>query len=117
MPSAHGLADPGTLDTFLKVLSDGYLNTSQLVNFWRLTGFTGGNVTVSVESVDLNTIRGLVASGDPVLLNLALTQDQSPAGGNTVVAIGIAPDGSVLLLDPSADLAALVSQITWRAFR
>jgi uncharacterized protein (TIGR03437 family) len=102
MPSANGLADPVALDTFLKSLPDGYLNKVQLVNLWRLTRFTGGNVTVSIESPDLGTVRSLVAAGDPVLIGMSLTQDKTPSGGATVVATGVASDGSVMVLDPNS---------------
>jgi uncharacterized protein (TIGR03437 family) len=102
MPAANGLATPAALDQFLSTLPDGYLNSSQLVNFWRLVNFTGGNLDVSVESADLNTVRTLIAAGDPVLIGLALTQDASPSGGVTVGATGIAADGGITILDPNA---------------
>jgi uncharacterized protein (TIGR03437 family) len=101
MPAANGQATAASLDQFLQTLPDGYLNSSQLVNLWRLINFTGSGVSVSVENTDLNSIRGLTAGGDPVFLSLALTQDGSPAGGSSVVSTGIAADGSVTILDPN----------------
>ena len=38
-----------------------------------------------------------------MLLALALTADGAAAGGHYVVAIGIGPNGSVLIRDPSPD--------------
>lgn len=105
MPAANGQSAPAVLDAYLKSLPDGYLNSSQLVNFWRLVNFTGSNVNVSIENTDFVTIRTLIAGGDPVLLNLALTQNGSPSGGATVVATGIAADGSVNILDPNPSFA------------
>jgi uncharacterized protein (TIGR03437 family) len=105
MSAANGQATPAALSQFLQTIADGYLNSSQLVNFWRLTNFTGSGITVSAENTDLDTIRTLTAAGDPVLLNLALTQDATPAGGEAVVATGIASDGSVTILDPSSTFA------------
>jgi uncharacterized protein (TIGR03437 family) len=107
MPSPNGPATPGYLDQFLETLPDGYLNTSQLVNFWRLINFTGSNLYVSAENADLTTIRTLTAAGDPVLLSLALNQDGAPAGGATVVATGIAADGSVTILDSNPTYARI----------
>jgi uncharacterized protein (TIGR03437 family) len=101
MPAANGQATPAVLDQFLRTLPDGYLNSSQLVNFWRLVNFTGSNLFISAESSDPNTVRTLTAGGDPVLLSLALTQDGAASGGTTVVATGIAADGSLTILDPN----------------
>lgn len=105
MPASNGQATPAALDTFLRTLPDGYLNSSQLVNFWRLVSFTGANLNVSIENTDLGTIRTLTAGGDPVLLNLSLTQDGKPSEGSTVVATGIGADGSVIILDPNPAFA------------
>lgn len=107
MPSPNGQATPASLDQFLQTIPDGYLNQSQLVNFWRLINFTGSSLYVSVENTDLTTIRTLTAAGDPVLLSLALAQDGAAAGGATVVATGIAADGSVTILDPNPTFARI----------
>jgi uncharacterized protein (TIGR03437 family) len=107
MPAANGQATPASLDQFLQTLPDGYLNSSQLVNLWRLVNFTGSTLLVSPENTDLTAIRTLTAAGDPVMLSLALTQDGGAAGGATVVATGIASDGSVTILDPNPSLARL----------
>jgi len=105
MPAANGQATTATLDQFLQTLPDGYLNSLQLVNFWRLVNFTGSSLYVSAESTDLTSIRTLTAAGDPLLLSLALTQDGAPAGGTTVVSTGIGADGSVTILDPNTAFA------------
>jgi uncharacterized protein (TIGR03437 family) len=107
MPAANGQATPVSLGQFLQALPDGYLNSSQLVNLWRLVNFTGSGLSVSTENTDLTSIRALTAGGDPVLLSLALTQDGAPAGGYTVVSTGIASDGSVSILDPNPSFARL----------
>ncbi len=105
MPAVNGPATVVAVDKYLASLGDGYLDSQQLVNLWRLTGFMGGNVFVSIESTSLATTRGFVAGGDPVLLSMALTQDGVVAGGATVVATGVATDGSVTILDPNPTFA------------
>lgn len=100
LSSPNGLADPVTLNAFLQT-ADGFAtlsgSTEQTVNLWRVGSFVAGNIDVSIEQADLNTIRSLVAQGSPVLLALALSNNQ---GSHFVVATGIAPDASVLISDP-----------------
>ena len=109
--SANGLADPATLNTYLThlclgSLCDGFVTNpdsgEQVVNLWRLTNFAVSGLDVSIEATDLTSIRGLVASGYPVLLSLALSQDGAAAGGAAVVATGIATDGSLQISDPNS---------------
>jgi uncharacterized protein (TIGR03437 family) len=78
-----------------------------VVNLWRAGEFVNGSVDVSVERNDLNTIRDLVAQGSPVLLSLGLAGDTQPAGGHYVVAVGVGPNGEVLIQDPSPTFAQL----------
>jgi uncharacterized protein (TIGR03437 family) len=115
----NGLADPGTLNTFLKSfcvtdaqgkqICDGFLvNTDsgeQVVNLWRVGEFVSATVDVSIENSDLNSIRDLVAAGSPVLVSLALSADGNAAGGHYVVAIGVGPNGEILIHDPSPAFA------------
>jgi len=122
LPQPNGLADPATLNTFLKAfcvfdaqansICDGFLtfgtSTEQTVNLWRLGAFVGGSVDVQVEQLDLNVARDLVASGTPVLLALAfvpefpsLTPPTFLYGSHYVVATGIAGDGSIVIADPA----------------
>jgi uncharacterized protein (TIGR03437 family) len=104
LSSPNGLADPLTLNAFLQTV-DGFVTLSgsneQIVNLWRAGAFVAGNLDVSVEQSDLNTLRSLVAQGSPVLLALALSGTQ---GSHFVVATGIAADGSVLIADPDPSL-------------
>jgi uncharacterized protein (TIGR03437 family) len=98
--SPNGLADPATLNAFLQS-GDGFItlsgSTEQTVNLWRLGTFVAGNIDVSVEQTDLGALRTLVAGGSPVLLALAIADNQ---GSHFVVATGVAADGSVLIADP-----------------
>lgn len=108
LPQPNGLADPTTLNQFLKSfctsgsqVCDGFVSLGQsreqTVNLWRLTAFVGGAADVRVESVDLNHVRDLVAGDCPVLLALSL----NGLGSHFVVATGIASDGSLLIADPN----------------
>jgi uncharacterized protein (TIGR03437 family) len=100
LAAPNGLADPVTLNAFLSE-GDGFVSLNgsaeQTVNLWRLAAFVAGNMSVSVEQTDLNTLRALVAGGSPVLLALAIAGNQ---GSHFVVATGIGADGSVLISDP-----------------
>jgi uncharacterized protein (TIGR03437 family) len=100
LSSPNGLADPVTLNAFLQT-ADGFVaiagSTEQTVNLWRVGTFVAGNIDVSIEQNDLNTLRSLVAEGSPVLLALALSGNQ---GSHFVVATGIAADGSIVISDP-----------------
>lgn len=100
LSSPNGLADPVTLNAFLQT-GDGFAtlsgSTEQTVNLWRLGTFVAGNIDVSIEQADLDTVRTLVAGGSPVLLALTLANNQ---GSHFVVATGVAADGSVVIADP-----------------
>ncbi len=113
IPSAHGLADPAKLNQFLTAdctkTCDGFVSNpddgEQVVNLWRLVDFPGSGVTVSVENPALSSIAALITGGDPVLVNLSLTEDGVAAGGTSVVATGIAADGSLQISDPNPGFA------------
>ena len=121
LATPNGLADPNTLNRFLQSYCvpaaaaatpstcDGFLSSpdspEQVVNLWRVGAFTGGGLIPSVEDPALPAIRDLVGAGSPVLLSLALQQDGTPAGGTTVIAIGVAPDGGLQIFDPNPALA------------
>ena len=112
-------ADPGSLNTYLQGLCltaadgshlcDGFLNnpasSEQVVNLWRIAGWVGGKLDVSIETPDPAAARDLVSQGSPVLLALAMTANGAPAGGHYVVATGVAADGGLLIRDPSPDFA------------
>ncbi len=100
LAAPNGLASPSGLNSFLQI-GDGFVSlsgsTEQTLNLWRLAGFVGGNIDVSIEQADLNTVRTLVAGGSPVLIALAISGNQ---GSHFVVATGIGADGSVTIADP-----------------
>jgi uncharacterized protein (TIGR03437 family) len=100
LASPSGLADPVTLNGFLQS-GDGFValngSSEQTVNLWRAGAFVAGNIDVSIEQTDLNTVRALVGAGSPVLLALSISGNQ---GSHFVVATGIAADGSLLISDP-----------------
>jgi uncharacterized protein (TIGR03437 family) len=108
LPQPNGLADPATLNQFLKSfctsvaqVCDGFVSLGQsreqTVNLWRLNAFVGGSADVDIESADLNHVRDLVAAGSPVLLALSL----NGLGSHFVVARGIASDGGLVIADPN----------------
>jgi uncharacterized protein (TIGR03437 family) len=108
LPQPNGLADPTTLNQFLKSfctsgsqVCDGFVSLGQsreqTLNLWRLGAFVGGAADLRIESIDLNHIRDLVASGSPVLLALSL----NGLGSHFVVATGIASDGGLAIADPN----------------
>jgi uncharacterized protein (TIGR03437 family) len=110
--SPKGSADPDTLNKYLSNCGtgcDGYLTNpdtgEQVANLWRLSGFTGGTTDISVEKSDLASLQTLVAGGSPVLVFLTLAANGVPVGGTTVVAIGVADDGSLIIQDPNPVLA------------
>jgi uncharacterized protein (TIGR03437 family) len=108
LPAPSGLADPATLNRFLKSfctsgaqVCDGFVSVGQsgeqTVNLWRLSAFVGGGADIRVEPADLNHVRDLVAAGSPVLLALSL----NGLGSHFVVAKGIASDGGLVIADPN----------------
>jgi uncharacterized protein (TIGR03437 family) len=111
LPQPNGLADPASLNQFLKSFCtagtqgaqfcDGYVN--QTANLWRVGAFVGNSVTVSVEQTDINLVRDLVAAGSPVLLSIAL----AGSGSAFVVATGIAPNGDLVIADPASAQSVL----------
>lgn len=111
MPQPFGLAEPASLNQFLKSyctpggVCDGFVTVGaspeQTLNLWRLAAFAGNAVEVSVEQPGLETVRDLVAAGSPVLLAFSL-----PGGGSHfVVAKGVAANGNLDLADPGPALS------------
>ena len=110
LPQPNGLADPASLNQFLKSFCvtdgngnktcDGFVtlgqSTEQTVNLWRVGAFAGNQVDVRIEDAGLGHVRDLLAGGYPVLLSLSL----SGLGAHFVTAMGVAPDGSILIADP-----------------
>ncbi len=115
--SPNGQATPDTLNKYLSNCGsgcDGFLSNSasseQVVNLWRLTGFSGGLTDISVVSPDasgsyIGPVQALVAGGSPVLAFLSLSANGVPVGGSTVVVTGVNSDGSLSLNDPNPVLA------------
>ncbi len=108
--SPNGLADPDTLNKYLTNCGcDGFVTNpdtgEQVVNLWRLSGFSGGLTDISVEKADAGSIQALIAGGSPVLATLALTANGVPVGGTAVVITGVADDGSLIIADPNPVLA------------
>jgi uncharacterized protein (TIGR03437 family) len=115
LPRPNGFADPQVLDQFLKSfcvsdpngnqICDGFISppgsTEQFVNLWRLPAFAGGGLTISVLQPDVSLIRDSLAQGAPVLIALSMSLQGDSAGGHYVVAEGVAPDGSILIMDPN----------------
>ncbi|MDZ4799551.1 MAG: papain-like cysteine protease family protein [Bryobacteraceae bacterium] len=114
LKNPNGMADVATLNEYLRrtcvtdtqgtQVCDGFLTApesrEQIVNLWRLSGFVGGNLEVSPEKSDIETIRSLVAGGSPVLIALSMQNGDTPAGSHFVVATGVAADGSLQIHDP-----------------
>jgi len=115
LPQPNGLADPSTLNQFLKTfctsdsqgnpICDGFLtfgqSTEQIVNLWRVGAFVANDLDVRIEDAGMTSVRDLVSRGSPVLLALSL----GPLGSHFVVATGIAPDGGLLIADPNPTFA------------
>ena len=100
--SPNGTASPDSLNKYLANCGsgcDGYLTNpdtgTQVVNLWRLSGFSGGQTDISVEKSDLASIQSLVAGRSPVLAFLSLSANGIPVGGTTVVVNGVNHDGSL----------------------
>jgi uncharacterized protein (TIGR03437 family) len=115
LPQPDGLADATTLNQFLtsfcatdsqgNKICDGFVtigaSAEQTVNLWRLGAFVSNGLTIEIEPFDLNSIRDLVVSGEPVLVALSLGN----LGSHFVVASGVAADGSILISDPNPAFA------------
>jgi uncharacterized protein (TIGR03437 family) len=118
LPGPNGSADPAALNAFLKsacatdskgvATCDGFLSNpdsgEQVVNLWRAADFAGG-ADVEVADPTLSAIADLLARGSPVLVSLGLSRNGTVSGGHSVVAIGIAADGSILIQDPNPAFA------------
>ncbi|MBZ5626251.1 MAG: hypothetical protein LAQ69_47340 [Acidobacteriia bacterium] len=114
LPAPNGTADPASLNQFLlnycavdlkgAKLCDGFLSNpdsgEQVVNLWRAAEFTGG-VDVTALNPTLAQIADRLVAGSPLLLSLGLSLNGAPAGGHTVIGIGISADGSIVIQDPN----------------
>jgi uncharacterized protein (TIGR03437 family) len=97
------LASYCSLDAGGKSYCDGFLFGSaagqQVVNLWRAAQFAG--MDVAAEKPSLAAIADCLAAGAPALVSLGLSLNGANAGGNFVVAAGVAADGSIAIQDPN----------------
>jgi len=114
LPAPNGLADPLTLNSFLKDfcvfdaqgnrVCDAFVTAGggeRNVNLWRLGAFVGGALDLAGVEAKPEAIRDLLARGIPVLLAFSMTSGDTPAGAHFAVAIGVASGGGILLHDPN----------------
>ena len=73
--------------------------STSVPNLWRLANLVSGNLEISAFPVNLNSIRDQLSQGNPLLISLALNSGEYR---HAVVATGLASDGGVTILDPSA---------------
>jgi uncharacterized protein (TIGR03437 family) len=118
--SPNGPADPLVLNSYLRDLCvfdaqgarvcDGFTGRpggegEKNVNLWRLAQFFNGSLDVQALTLtapdSAGLIRDTLALGSPVLLALSLETGQITAGSHFVVAIGVAPNGEILVHDPN----------------
>lgn len=111
LPTPLGLADPASLNTYLKTACvadatggnrcDGFLQpagtSDQIVNLWRLGGFVGGALQVTSLPVNLRPVLDALAQGVPVILALTL----SNGAAHFVVATGVDANGTPAIMDPA----------------
>ena len=115
MPKPNGLADPVTLNTFLKAACatdstgtqtcDGFLQ-DQIVNLWRLRGFVSNTLDIRTIAPDDRMIRDAIAQGSPVILALTLPNDS-----HFVVATGVDGSGNLSIMDPKYGQTSLYSYL------
>ena len=116
MPQPNGPSEPGILNQYLKdfcaidganrKICDGFLtgfsgSVDGIVNPFRASAFVGGAADVSIEPATTLAVRDLVAAGRPVVLALALSAGDNPAGAHFVVAMGITGGGDIEISDPN----------------
>jgi len=107
LPARNGLAEPAALNQFL--LDGGYLSfplggrTELVVNLPRSLAFVSDAAEFESLAPEPDLIRDSLNFGRPVLLGLMLRSAGQDRGAHYVVATGVAPDGSILLYDPSPD--------------
>jgi len=112
--SPNGQADIAPLQNYLKnfclvdgqgqPICDGYVaaaNQASVPNLWRLGGFAGGNMTVTVGAASLQGIQDALAAGEPAIVSLLLSNGTP----HFVVAVGTNSDGSVSIQDPNPTYA------------
>ena len=114
LPGAQGTVDVVSLNRYLTDfcapnaegadICDGFLKPARtnesVVNLWRVPGYAGGGVQVSIEPATVEAIRDALGQGVPTLLALNLSRDGEPVGSHFVAAIGVAPNGGIAIYDP-----------------
>ena len=107
----NGQASVAALQTFLQgfcvpdaegsQICDGYVaapgQNKPLPNLWRLAGFVSGNLSISVGAPSVAGVGDAIALGEPAIVGLQL----DTGAPHYVVAVGTAPDGTVLIQDPN----------------
>jgi uncharacterized protein (TIGR03437 family) len=118
LSSAQGLADLGSVNTYLRgycafdtlggQICDGFLDVpstgtarEQIANPWRLAGFVGGGLIVAGEPPSVERVKDLLAQGTPSVLALSLSANNAGLGSHFVTATGVNASGSLLIADPS----------------
>lgn len=115
LPAPNGLADPLSLNVFLKdfcpfsvdgkPFCDGFLTLGgdgPIANLARIPAFAGSGSVFEFGEPKFETIRDWLAEGSPVLVALWMTADSQPAGMHYIVARGVAANGGLVAFDPSS---------------
>ncbi len=115
LPAPNGLADPLSLNAFLKdycpfiqagkPYCDGFLPLAggelPVANLARVPAFAGAGAVFEFGKPEPETIRDWLADGSPVLVALRMTADTQPVGMHYIVARGVAGNGGILAFDPA----------------
>jgi uncharacterized protein (TIGR03437 family) len=101
LPASGGAASTAALTQYLTAWNAFAVSDTgdSILNPWVAAQFSSG--TLNIQPATQSAVRDLVASGNPVIVNLSLTIDGKPGGGASANAIGVASDGSILLADPN----------------
>lgn len=127
-PSDYGLADTAALNTFLRPVSDGFLNVGATEdpqpNPFRATEFVSGALSSGFIEPTVAAIREAFMASGPIIVGLELTRNGQASGTHFVTVIGILADGDLMIADPNpqVNLARLGSYLggfpylgsTWR---
>jgi len=107
LAAPNGSATPAAVNQYLA--ANGGFTTSEtgtaIANPWVAMQFAGIPGGISVEPDNVPHILDLVNAGSPLVLELGVLVDGTPAGGAAVNAIGINADGSIAIADPNPAFA------------
>ncbi len=82
-------------------LCDGVIRpdaSTTVPNLWRLANLVSGNLELAAVPATISSIRDQLGQGNPLLISLSMGAGKY----HSVVATGLASDGGVTILDPSA---------------